>query len=108
MPLLWIPIHSIAKWTAPPAGPRVTRAAITGQGWLVATEVAGGWSTTFVPDPGAADPPDADEAATVEFQIAKVDWGHSAIASYTATRPNLQKTEGAPPAHGKSTKDRNR
>lgn len=86
MSLLWTPVHSIANWTAPPAPPRVARAALIGQGWLVATEVAGGWSTTFVPDAGAANPPDG--AVVSGFQAAGVDWNPPVEAPTAEATPS--------------------
>ena len=101
MPLIWTPVHSIANWTTPPTQPRVARAAITGQGWLVATEVAGGWSTTFVPDPTAINP--SDETVTSDFQTAKVDWDPSAATPHGGPNQSSEKGE----EHGKSKKGRN-
>ena len=94
MPLIWTPVHSTAKWTAPPAAPRVVRAAIAGQGWLVSTEVSGGWSTTFVPDPGATDPP--DESVEGGFQAAKVGWDAPETTHVLGTDPSVQETKQAP------------
>jgi hypothetical protein len=104
MPLLWTPVASNASWTSPPGPPRVIRAAIPGQGWLVATQVSGGWSTVFVPDPGAADPP--EEAASGGFQAAKIDWSHPAAKHAHPSRAHAQEHEEAPGhAHG-TTKHR--
>lgn len=105
-PLVWTPVHSTAMWTGPPAPPRVVRAALTGHGWLVATEVAGGWTTTFVPDPGATDPPDA--AASGSFQVAKVEWsppvhdGGSAPKSSSPKRAQPPKPPTPKRAHAPS------
>jgi hypothetical protein len=76
------------------------RAALTGQGWLVSTEVAGGWSTTFVPDPGATDPP--DESVEGDFQAAKVGWHSPETTHDLGTAPSAQETERAP-AHRKKS-----
>jgi hypothetical protein len=73
MPLIWTSIIYTPLWTPPPpAPPRVARAAVTGIGWLVASEVAGGWCTTFVADPEAADP--AEYETSGSFQSTRVDW----------------------------------
>lgn len=72
MPLIWTSIHSAAAWKAPPAPPRLARAAIAGVGWLVASEVAGGWSVTFVPDADASDP--KDQAAAGTYQTRRMPW----------------------------------
>ena len=106
MPLLWIPVHSSAKWTTPPAPPRVVRAAIKGSGWLVATEVAGGWSVTFVPDSNAADP--VDETPFESFQAAKVDWSPSATTHHGEPRASTPEGEETPPARSKSATKRRR
>jgi hypothetical protein len=74
MPLIWSSVHSDANWKTPPGAPRIVRAAIAGQGWLVASQVDGGWSIAFVPDIAATDPP--QDAAAQSFQAAKVGWRH--------------------------------
>jgi hypothetical protein len=86
MPLIWTSLHSTATWKTPPGPPRVTRAAIPGLGWLVATEVAGGWSTAFVPDTAAADPPDREVCGN--FQAAKTDWRPRAPSRVVEAKPN--------------------
>jgi len=76
--LVWTPVHSQATWTGQPSAPRVVRAALTGQGWLVATEVATGWSVAFVPDQDASPP--SDESMGASFHAAKVGWDQREVA----------------------------
>jgi len=79
MALIWTPIVSTANWEVPPAPPKVVRAAIEGVGWLVASEVVGGWSTTFVPDVDAANPD--EDARAQKFQAAQLHWQPEAMAT---------------------------
>lgn len=99
MPLVWTPLHSIARWTAPPPAPRVVRAAIPGSGWLIATEVAGGWSTTFVPDTSAADPLEAG-VPSGGFQAVKVDWGAAGAPQTDEPASGGEERHGQAPRQG--------
>jgi hypothetical protein len=98
MPLIWTPVHSTATWNTSPTAPRIARAALKGLGWLVATEFERGWSTTFVPDPSAADP--SEQAKVTSFHGAKVDWGASdLVEEHHQTKPALVSQKPRPVGH---------
>jgi hypothetical protein len=78
------------------------RAAIAGQGWLVATEVAGGWSTTFVPDSSATDPP--DEGASASFQAAGLAFRPAATGDGHTTRAGSQERTKTVPVGAKHSR----
>lgn len=96
MPLIWTSIHSTAAWKAPPAPPRLARAAIAGIGWLVASEVMGGWSVTFVPDADASDP--KDQAASGTYQSTRIPWASPSKPRAAAPKQVV----AAPVAKGKA------
>jgi hypothetical protein len=99
MPLIWTPVISVANWEVPPAPPKVVRAAIEGIGWLVASEVAGGWSTTFVPNVDASDPD--EDARAQKFQAAQLHWQPPTQAM---TAPPVKAEPAAPDPRKKQKK----
>jgi hypothetical protein len=92
--LVWTPVHSQASWRGLPSAPRVARAALVGQGWLVATDVGNGWSVTFVPDAEASNP--EGEALEGSFHAAKVGWSQ---ATLTDRRAGVSETKSSESPH---------